>query len=83
MDAHGIDIFDEADSDHLVFFVADHFQFQLLPAEDGFFNQDLSDAACRNPATGNSPEFLQIINQTAPRATHGIGRANNHRIAEF
>ena len=38
MHAHGVHVFDEADGDQLVLGVAHDFQFQLLPAEHGFFD---------------------------------------------
>ena len=43
MHPHGVDVFDEADGDHLVFGIPHHFQFQFFPAQDRFFDQDLSD----------------------------------------
>ena len=41
MNTDGVDIFDEADGDHLIFAVADHLDFQLFPAENRLFNQTL------------------------------------------
>ena len=45
MNAKGIDIFNEADGDHIAFFISDYFQLQLFPAKDGFFHQYLTDQA--------------------------------------
>ena len=42
MNAKGIDIFDEADSDHITFFITDNFKLKLLPSKDRFFNKNLS-----------------------------------------
>ena len=39
MNAKGIDIFDEADSDHITFFITDNFKLKLLPSKDRFFNK--------------------------------------------
>ena len=45
MYAKRIDIFDKADGNHVIFFVTDNFQLQLLPAQDGFFYKNLSHKA--------------------------------------
>src|SRR5208283_1550132 len=39
--AHGIEVFNRADDDDVVFGVAHHLEFVLFPAEDGFFDQAL------------------------------------------
>ncbi len=83
VDPHGIDVFDEADGDHVVFRVADDFQLQLLPADDGFFDQNLADEACGDAAACDHPQFLQVVYDAAARAAHGIGRSDHHRIAHF
>ncbi|OPY89828.1 MAG: hypothetical protein A4E72_00972 [Syntrophus sp. PtaU1.Bin208] len=83
MHPHGVDILDEADGDHPVLFIADDFQFQFLPAENGLFNEDLTYPAGRNAAAGHGPEFFRIVDESAPRAAHGISRADDHGIAEF
>ena len=38
--AHRIEVLDRADDDDVVLQVAHHLEFELLPAEDGFFDQD-------------------------------------------
>ena len=38
VDAHRIDIFDEADGNHIALCVADNLQLKLFPAENGFFH---------------------------------------------
>ena len=44
VDAHRVDVFHGAHDGRVVRFVSHHFVFELLPAEDGFLNQDLGDA---------------------------------------
>ena len=43
MNADGVDIFNEANCDLVILSIADNLEFELLPAEDALFNEDLSD----------------------------------------
>ena len=43
MNAHRINVLDEAYRDHIVVLIADDFEFQFFPAEDRFLNEDLVD----------------------------------------
>ena len=45
VDAHGIEVLDGADDDAVVRAVAHDLEFELLPAGDGLFDQDLADRA--------------------------------------
>ena len=45
--AHGVDVLDEADGDHLVLGVADDLQLQLLPAQHRLLDQDLARSGWR------------------------------------
>ena len=83
MHAHGIHVFDEADGDHLVFGVADDFQLQFLPAEHRFLDEDLADHAGGQAAAGDHAELLDVVDETAARAAHGVGRSNDDGIADF
>ncbi len=82
MDAHGIHILDEADRDHLVFRVADHFQLQFFPTQYRFFNQHLVDHAHRQPATGHGSQLLHIVYQSAAGAAHRVSRTDHYGIAQ-
>ena len=81
--AHGVDVLDEADRDHLVLGVADDLQFQFLPAEHGFLDQDLADQAGGEAAAGDDAQFLDVVDEAAARAAHGVGRTDDDRVAEF
>ena len=83
MNAHGIHVFDEADGDHLVLGVPDHFQFQFLPAQDRLFDQDLPHQAGGDAPGGDGAQLLHVVDQAAAGAAHGVGRPDDHRIAEF
>ena len=43
MHADGINVFDEADGNHLVLRVPNNLNFKFLPAKDRLFNKDLVD----------------------------------------
>jgi hypothetical protein len=45
MHAHRVEIFDGADDHEVVAKIAHHFEFELFPAEDGFFNEGFMDRA--------------------------------------
>ena len=40
VNAHGIEVLNRADDDHVVGEIAHHFEFVFLPAENRFFNQN-------------------------------------------
>ena len=81
MHAYRIHVLDEADRDHVVVLVPDHFQFQFFPAQDGFFHQHLADDTGLQAPGADGFQFFFIVNQAAAGAAHGIGRAQHHRIA--
>ena len=81
MHAYRIHVLDEADRDHVVVLVPDHFQFQFFPAKDGFFHQHLADDTGLQAPGADGFQFFFIVNQAAAGAAHGIGRAQHHRIA--
>ena len=79
---HGINVFDEADGDHIVVRVTYHFKLQLFPAEDGFLYQNLSYQAGLKTSGADGFQFVHIVNQAAARAAHGIGGTKHHRISQ-
>ena len=83
MHAHGVDVLDEADGDHLVLGVADDLELQLLPAQHRFLDQDLADQAGGEPAAGDDAQLLDVVDQPAAGAAHGVGRADDHRVAQL
>ena len=83
MDAHGVDVFNETDGDHLVFSIPDDLQFQLLPTQNRLLNQYLADKAGADTAAGYETQFFHVINETATGPAHSIGGTDNHRVAEL
>jgi hypothetical protein len=77
VDAHRIDVLDEADGDHLVLAVADDFELQLLPAENRLLDQDLSHQTRAQPTFDDGAELLHVVDEPAARTSHGVGRSNH------
>ena len=83
MHAHRVDVFDEADGDHLVLGVADHFDFEFFPTEDGFFDEALVRHGEFKTVGANGAEFFHVVAEAAACTTHGVCRANNDRVTDF
>ena len=82
MHAQRVDVLDGAYGDHLAFCIADHFVFQLFPAKDALFNQNLGHRGSRQTARDNGLEFLNVVHQAAARAAHGVGGAQNAGVTQ-
>ncbi len=83
MDAQGINVLDETHRNHVPFCIPNHFQLQLLPAQNGFLHQNLSHQRSLQPSCADRPQLVLVVHQTAAGASHGIGRAQNHRVAQL
>ena len=83
VDAHRVDVFDEADGDLVPLGVADHFQLQLLPSEGALFDQHLADQTGGEAAGDHFAQFFDVVDDAAAGAAHGVGRPEHHRVAEF
>ena len=68
--------------DFLSLLVADDFKFQLLPAKDRLFYQNLAYQAGLKTSGADGFQFVHIVNQAAARAAHGIGGTKHHRISQ-
>jgi len=58
VDAHGIEIFDGADDDDIVFFIPHDFQFVFLPTNDGLLDEDFIDAGIFDSAGADGFKFF-------------------------
>ena len=83
MHAHRVNVFDEADGNHLVLGVADHFDFEFFPTEDGFFDEALVRHGEFKTVGANGAEFFHVVAETAASTTHGVCRANDDRVTDF
>ena len=81
--AHGVHVLDEADGDHLVLGVAHHLELQLFPAQHRFLDQHLADQAGGDAARRDRAQLLHVVDQAAAGAAHGVGRADDHRVAQL
>ena len=75
-------IFNKADSNHAVIFIADDFQLEFLPAEDRFLNQDLMDEGSLKAAGRYRLQFFFVVYNAAAGSAHGVGRADYNRISK-
>ena len=82
MYAEGIDVFNEADGDHVVFTVSYNFQLQFFPAENGFFHENLTYHTGLKASCTDGFELVHIVNKSAACAAHGIGGTENDRITQ-
>jgi len=83
VDAHRIDVLDEADSDLLSLGVADDLQLQFFPAQNGFLDEDLVDEAGGQPPAGDRSQLLDVEDGAAAGAAHGVGRTDDDRVPEL
>ncbi len=83
MHTHGIDVFDEANSYHLVLAVPHDFELKLFPSENRFFDQDLAHYARAHAALCQRLELFHVVRKTAARAAHRIRRPDHARKTDL
>ena len=83
VNAQRVNIFNEADGDHVVLGVTDNFQLQFFPSQNGFFYQNLSHQTGLQTSGTYGLQFFYIINQAAAGTAHGVSRTQNNRITQF
>ncbi len=83
MNAHGIDVLNKADRDHIACGITYDFQLELFPAEDGFFDEHLADQGSLQASGADGLQLFLIIYKTAAGTAHGVGRTEDDRITEF
>ena len=81
VDSERVEVLHVADSDAVVISVPHDFVFNLLPALEGFLDKYLRRE--RESLLADLVEFLLIVTEPGAEPAEGIGRADNHRIAEF
>ena len=75
--AHRVNVFDRADDDAVVGFVADNLHLVFLPAEDGFFDQHLAHWGGLDAAVDDVEELFPVIGNSCAQPAQRKGRANN------
>jgi hypothetical protein len=84
--AHGVEVLDGADDDHVVLEVAHQLQLVLLPAQDRLLDEHLSHRARLQPSGHDLLELLQVVGGAAavpPRVKEGRTMAGKaHRLQD-
>ena len=83
MNSHGVHVLYEADGDHMILGIPDHLQLQLLPSCNRLLDEHLADQAGGNSPADHGPQLFGVIDQTASCSPHGVGRPDDHRVAEI
>ena len=71
MHAHGIEILDGADDDHVIGEITHHLQFVLLPSQHRFLNQHLMHRRKIEAAGQNLQQFFAVIGDAPAGAAQG------------
>ena len=83
MNADGVEVFHGADGDGVALGVADDFEFNLFPAADAFFNEDLVDRRSLEAVVGDLVQRFGVVADAAAGAAEGEGWAHDDRIADL
>ena len=83
MDAHGVEVFDGTDDDHVVHAIAHDLKLVFLPPDHRFLDEDLLDPAGVEAKFGEAFEILFTVNDASSRASHGKAGPDNAGKADF
>ena len=72
VDAHGVEVLDGADDDHVVVDVPHHLQLELLPALDGLLDEHLRDRASSKPCFQHGLVLILSVSHPASRAAKRV-----------
>ena len=81
--AHGVEVFDGADHHEVVAEITHHFEFELLPAEHGFFHQRFMDWAHVQSVGDGFAKLLLVVCDGAARSTQRERRPNHQRESQL
>ena len=77
MDAHRVDIFNRADDDAIIRFVADNFHLIFFPPDEALIDEHFIGGRRGKPGADNFFKLFEVIGDAAACAAHGEGRTNN------
>src|SRR5882724_3415797 len=83
MYAHGIEVLDRADDDHVVRLVADYLQLVLLPPEHALLDQHFVHRREVEAARQDLQHLFTVVSDAAARAAQRERRADDHREADL
>ena len=81
MDAQRVEVFHACYGEAVVVGIADHLEFNLFPALQGLFHQNLLGESKR--ALGQFQEFFLVGTDTAAQSAQGIGRTHHYGVTDF
>ncbi len=80
--AHGVEVLDGTDDNHVVVLVPHHLELVFLPAEDALFEQHLAGGAVLQALADDPAEVGFVVGEAGAEAAHGEGGPHDHRVAE-
>lgn len=78
-----VDVFDEADGDHLSLAVPDNLQLQLFPTQDGLLHQHLPYDGGLDAPADDGLQLLIVVDEASACAAHGEGRTDHDGVAQL
>jgi len=79
VDAHGVDVLDRADDEHVVGPVAHDLELELVPAHDRLLEEDLGDGAEGEALLADAAEAGRVVRDAAPSSPQGVGGTDDQR----
>ena len=83
MNAEGIEIFHRADGQNIASAVAQHFEFDLLPAVDVFFDENLRDRREHQAVVRDGTQLLFMVRHAAAGAAERECGADDNGVADL
>ena len=82
VDAHGVQVLHVADGDDVALVVPHHLIFDLFPAGDALFHQDLVDGGKPQAVGADLDQLGLVLADAAAGAAHGKGRPDDDGVAD-
>ena len=79
MDAHGVEVLDGADDLHVIVHITHHFEFELLPTQDAFFDEQLLGGREIQAALADGLELFNVVGDASAAAPHRERRSDDGR----
>ena len=83
MHAHRVEVFNRADNDAVVVFIAYNLHLVLFPAENGLLNQQFMRRRRIKTTFANRQKLIFVVGNTAARTAHCERRTNQGREADL
>ena len=81
--AHGVEVLDRADDDHVVGTVAHHFELELAPPGDRLLDQDTVNRRELDAAADDLLQLVTVVGDTSARSAEGEGWPHDDGIADL